>query len=49
MPDADDNDGAVAPVDSVSPSRNAQFTPGAIAPPVSEIASTLASLRMVCL
>ncbi|XP_071922631.1 SWR1-complex protein 4-like [Coffea arabica] len=43
----DDNDGAAAAVDSLSPSPNAQFTSGAIAPPVSEIASTLASLRMM--
>lgn len=41
------NDGAVAAVESVSPSRNAQF-PTNVTPIVSEIASTLASLRMVC-
>lgn len=41
------NDGAVAAVESVSPSPNAQF-PTNVTPIVSEIASTLASLRMVC-
>lgn len=49
MPDpgAEVNDGAVAAVESVSPSPNAQF-PTNVTPIVSEIASTLASLRMVC-
>lgn len=46
-PEGDDR--AVVAVDSVSPSPNNQFMSGSIAPPVSEIASTLASLRTVCL
>lgn len=42
------NDEAVAAVESVSPSPNTQFPTNVVTPLVSEIASTLASLRMVC-
>lgn len=41
------NDGAVAAVDSVTPSPNT-LPSSAVTPVASEIASTLASLRMVC-
>lgn len=49
MPDPgpEANDGAVAAVESVSPSPNTQFPTNVVAPLVSEIASTLASLRML--
>lgn len=38
-----------AGIDGISTSPNAQLPSGIAAPPVSETASTLASLRMVCL
>lgn len=38
-----------AGIDVISTSTNAQLPSGIAAPPVSETASTLASLRMVCL
>lgn len=49
MSDAAPEGAEKAGIDVISTSPNAQLPSGIAAPPVSETASTLASLRMVCL